>query len=77
MKKELKIGDKVRIDVFKYKNFRGTIIDINENGLAIIEVPTYYGTKEPVVLYRDVNFLRRSPETLKELEDQKKEKRRI
>lgn len=68
----VKVGDIVKVNVLKYKNFRGTIIEI-KNNIATIEVPTYYGAKEPVVLYRDVNFLRKSPETLKELEDQKKE----
>lgn len=68
----VKVGDIVKVNVLKYKNFRGTIIEI-KNNIATIEVPTYYGAKEPVVLYRDINFLRKSPETLKELEDQKKE----
>ena len=68
----VKVGDIVKVNVLKYKNFRGTVIEI-KNNVATIEVPTYYGAKEPVVLYRDVNFLRKSPETLKELEDQKKE----
>lgn len=68
----VKVGDIVKVNVSKYKNFRGTIIEIKDN-VATIEVPTYYGAKEPIVLYKDINFLRRSPETLKELEDQKKE----
>ena len=68
----VKVGDIVKVNVLKYKSFRGTVTEI-KNNVATIEVPTYYGTKEPIVLYRDVNFLRRSPETLKELEDQKKE----
>lgn len=68
----VKVGDIVKVNVLKYKNFRGTVTEI-KNNVATIEVPTYYGEKEPVVLYRDVRFLRKSPETLKELEDQKKE----
>ena len=70
----VKVGDIVKVNVLKYKNFRGTVTEI-KNNVATIEVPTYYGAKEPVVLYRDINFLRKSPETLKELEDQKKEDR--
>ena len=68
----VKVGDIVKVNILAYKNFRGTVTEIKDN-IATIEVPTNYGTKEPVVLYKDVNFLRRSPETLKELEDQKKE----
>lgn len=68
----VKVGDIVKVNVLKYKNFRGTITEI-KNNVATIEVPTYYGKKETVILYRDVRFLRKSPETLKELEDQKKE----
>lgn len=68
----VKVGDIVKVNVLKYKNFRGTVTEI-KNNVATIEVPTYYGEKETVILYRDVRFLRKSPETLKELEDQKKE----
>lgn len=68
----VKVGDIVKVNVLKYKNFRGAVTEI-KNSVATIEVPTYYGAKEPIVLYRDVRFLRKSPETLKELEDQKKE----
>ena len=68
----VKVGDIVKVNVLKYKNFRGTITEI-KNNVATIEVSTYYGKKETVILYRDVRFLRKSPETLKELEDQKKE----
>lgn len=70
----VKVGDIVKVNVLKYKNFRGAVTEI-KNNVATIEVPTYYGAKEPVVLYRDVRFLRKSPETLKELEDQKKEEK--
>lgn len=68
----VKIGDKVKVEVLKYKGFRGTVTEIDDNGMATIEVPTYYGAKEPVVLYRDARFLNKAPETLKELEDLKK-----
>lgn len=70
----VKVGDIVKVNVLKYKNFRGTVTEI-KNNVATIEVPTYYGKKETVILYRDVRFLRKSPETLKELEDQKKEEK--
>lgn len=70
----VKVGDIVKVNVLKYKNFRGTVTEITNN-VATIKVPTYYGAKEPVVLHRDVRFLRKSPETLKELEDQKKEEK--
>ena len=68
----VKIGDKVKVEVLKYKGFRGTVTEIDDKGMATIEVPTYYGTKEPVILYRDVRYLNKAPETLKELEDLKK-----
>ena len=68
----VKVGDIVKVNVLKYKNFRGVVTEI-KNNVATIKVPMHYGTKEPVILYKDVNSLRKSPETLKELEDQKKE----
>lgn len=58
-KKELKVGDKVKVDISKYKNFRGTIVDIDENGLAIIEVSTYYGHGEVITAYKNVKELKK------------------
>ena len=71
----VKVGDIVKVNILKYKNFRGTVTEI-KNNVATIEVPTHYGAKEPIILYKDVNSLRRSPETLEELEKQKKEAKR-
>lgn len=67
----VKVGDIVKVNVLKYQGFRGTIVSI-DNGMATIEVPTYYGDKEPVIVYQDVRYLNKSPETLKEFEDLKK-----
>ena len=65
----VKVGDKVYVKVLNKYNFRGTIIEI-ENNVATINVPTHYGN-ENIVIHKDVNFLMRVPETLKELEKQK------
>lgn len=70
----VKVGDIVRVNVLKYQGFRGTIVSI-DNGIATIEVPTYYGDKEPVIVYQDVEYLNKSPETLKELENLKTKRR--
>ena len=70
----IKVGDIVRVNVLKYQGFRGTIVSI-DNGIATIEVPTYYGDKEPVIVYQDVEYLNKSPETLKELENLKTKRR--
>ena len=69
----LKVGDKVWIKILNKYKFRGTIIEI-ENNVATINVPVYYG-KDPIVVYRDIEFLDKVPETLKELEKQKEAKR--
>ena len=66
----VKVGDKVYVKVLNKYNFRGTIIEIEDN-VATINVPVYYG-KDPVVVYKDIEFLDKVPETLKELEDLKK-----
>lgn len=70
----IKVGDVVKVDITKYQGFRGTVIAI-DNGIATIEVPTYYGDKEPVIVYQDVRYLNKSPETLKELENLKIKRR--
>ena len=70
----VKVGDIVKVNVLKYQGFRGTIVSI-DNGIATIEVPTYYGDKEPVIVYQDVEYLNKSPETLKELENLKTKRR--
>lgn len=71
----VEVGDIVKVNILKYKNFRGVVTEI-KNNIATIKVPMHYGTKEPIILYEDVNSLRRSPETLEELEKQKKEAKR-
>ena len=45
----VKVGDKVYVKVLNKYNFRGTIIEI-ENNVATINVPVYYG-KDPIVVY--------------------------
>lgn len=70
----VKVGDIVKVNVLKYQGFRGTIVSIDD-GMATIEVPTYYGDKEPVIVYQDVRYLNKSPETLKELENLKIKKK--
>ena len=65
----VKVGDKVWVKILDKYKFRGTIIEI-ENNIATIDVPTHYGN-ENIIVYKDVNFLIRVPETLKELEKQK------
>ncbi len=67
----VKVGDKVWVKVLNKYNFRGTIIEIEDN-VATINVPVYYGDKNHITIHKDVGFLCRVPETLKELEDLKK-----
>lgn len=55
--KGIVVGDIVKVNVLKYKNFRGQVIDVKDN-IATIEVPTYYGNQEPVIIYRDIKFLK-------------------
>ena len=70
----VQVGDVVKVNVLKYQGFRGTIVSI-DNGIATVEVPTYYGDKEPVIIYQDIRYLNKSPETLKELENLKIKKK--
>ena len=63
----VKVGDTVRTNVLKYQGFRGKVIGI-ESGMAKIEVPTYYGSKEPAIVYQDLRYTYSIPETLPELE---------
>lgn len=69
----VKVGDKVYVEVLNKYNFRGTIIEI-ENNVATINVPVYYG-KDPIIIYKDIEFLDKVPETLKELENLKAKRR--
>ena len=69
----VKVGDKVYVKILNKYNFRGTIIEI-ENNVATINVPVYYG-KDPIIIYKDIEFLDKVPETLKELENLKEAKR--
>lgn len=55
--KGLVIGDIVKVKVGKYMGIRGQIMEIKDC-VAMIKVPTYYGNKEPIILYKDVNFLK-------------------
>ncbi len=70
----VKIGDKVWIKVLDKYNFRGTIIEIKDT-IATVHVPVHYGNQEYIVFEKDIKFLIRVPETLKELEKQKEVKR--
>ncbi len=54
---EIKIGDIVKVNVLKYKNFRGTVVAI-EDGMATVEVPTYYGNKDVITVFQDVRYLK-------------------
>ena len=53
----IKIGDKVKVQALKYKNFQGTIIGV-ENGMAKILVPTYYENKESAIVYEDIRHIK-------------------
>lgn len=68
----VKVGDKVWVKMLNKYNFRGTIMEI-ENNVATINVPVHYSDQEYVTIYKDIEFLTRVPETLKELEKQKEE----
>ena len=70
----IKVGNKVWIKILNKYKFRGTVVEIKDN-IATIHVPTHYGNQNYVVFEKDVNFLVRVPETLKELENQKEAKR--
>lgn len=67
----VKVGDKVWVKVLDKYNFRGFVTEIKDN-IATINVPAYYGNKN-IVFEKDVKFLIRVPETLKELEKIKEE----
>ena len=54
---ELKVGDLVKVNVMKYKGFRGTITKI-DNGVATVEVKCYYNDQQSVVVHEDVRFLK-------------------
>lgn len=51
-----KVGEIVKVPVLKYKGFRGIIVNI-DNGVAEVHVPTYYGNKEVVVIYKELKDL--------------------
>jgi transcription antitermination factor NusG len=57
--KELKVGDIVKVNVMKYKNFRGTITEI-VNGIAKVVVKCYYNDQQNIVVYQDIRFLKRA-----------------
>lgn len=63
----VKVGDTVRANILKYQGFRGKVVGI-ESGMAKIEIPTYYGNKEPAIIYQDIRYTYPIPETLQELE---------
>ncbi len=67
----VKVGDKVYVKVLNKYNFRGTIIEI-ENNVATINIPVRYGYQDHIVVHKDIEFLNKVPETLKELENLKK-----
>ena len=43
--------------VLKYNGFQGTIVAIKE-GMAKVEVPTYYGNGVPVTVYEDIRYIK-------------------
>lgn len=69
----IKVGDEVYVKILNKYNFRGAVIEI-ENNVATINVPVYYG-KDSIVVYKDIAFLDKVPETLKELENLKIKRR--
>jgi transcription antitermination factor NusG len=58
-KKPLSIGDIVKVNVMKYKNFRGTIKEII-NGMATVEVKCYYADEQYIVVHEDIRYLKRA-----------------
>lgn len=65
----LVVGDKVKVQVNKYKNFRGIVAKITDSYL-VIHVPTYYGSGEPYVkefsinqngIVEDIEFVNEKP----------------
>lgn len=70
----VKVGDNVYVKILNKYNFRGTIMEIKDN-VATINVPTHYGS-ESIVVYKDVSFLIKVPETIKEVENLKKRRDR-
>lgn len=52
-----KVGDLVKVQVLKYNGFQGTIVAIKE-GMAKVEVPTYYGNGVPVTVYEDIRYIK-------------------
>lgn len=67
----VKVGDKVWVKVLNKYNFRGTILEIEDN-IATIKVPVHYGNENDIIVHKDIDFLYPVPETLKQLEDLKK-----
>ena len=68
----IKVGTNVWVKVLNKYNVRGKVIEI-ENNVAKIEVPTYYGSGQSIIVYKDIDLLINDyvTETLKELEDLK------
>ena len=71
----IEVGNKVWIKILNKYKFRGTVVEIKDN-IATIHVPTHYGNQNYVVFEKDIDFLIRVPETLKELENLKIKRRR-
>ena len=59
----VKVGDIVKVNVLKYQGFRGTIVSI-DNGIATVEVPTYYGNRKPIIVYQDIRYLKKVNDVL-------------
>ena len=70
----IQVGDKVWINVLNKYNYRGIVTEIVDN-IATIQVPVHYSNQGYITTYKDIEFLTKVPETLKELEEFKKLKK--
>lgn len=72
----IKVGTVVWVKVLKKYNIRGTVVEIKDN-VAKIEVPTYYGSTQPLIVYKDVDLLIDNLvfDSLKKMEDFKEFKK--
>ena len=59
----VQVGDVVKVNVLKYQGFRGTIVSI-DNGIATVEVPTYYGNRKLIIVYQDIRYLKKVNDVL-------------
>lgn len=65
MKNEFKVGEIVKVLVNNRYHFRGEIIDIKDNNIATVAVPTYYGSVvEYIPVMSNVNDLWKVKEVL-------------